>query len=192
MPHVGSWNRTKTKKTIFVCVCWTCCFLHVVSNQCHMNENPHTMMSFLMAKFPLLLTGGLWYWRANYATLATCSEGLLKKRWGQMESWRKFTSWIPEFPHLIRKSRFFLGIIGILMSKLDEFCPCLRTQKTDSRFRSSHKMGKTCPGSSSSISPLLVGCWGKICSCIFVDGERDERKSIGFPPQKYAVIRMFS
>jgi len=31
------------------------------------------------------MTGGLWYWRANYATLATCSEGLLKKGGVQKE-----------------------------------------------------------------------------------------------------------
>lgn len=48
----------------------------------------HEELLWRTYKFPLLLTGGLWYWRANYATLATCSEGLLF-RWGSKGAMKK-------------------------------------------------------------------------------------------------------
>ena len=40
----GSWNRTEKNTSMHVC--WTCCFLHLVSNQCHMIENPPPTVMF--------------------------------------------------------------------------------------------------------------------------------------------------
>ena len=187
MPHVGSWHRTKKKQTQFVCVCLLnmLFFAFGFKSVSHDWEPPHCDV-FLMAKYMKdfceeHMTGGLWYWRANYATLATCSEGLLKK--GVMNSG------IPP-PHP-KKFVLFWASLGFWCPNLMHFGHVCAPKNQLLDFEVHTKWAKHVQGPvvRSRLSWLVVG---KIFSCIFVDGERDERKSTGILPQKYAVIRVLS
>ena len=124
MPYWGSWkaNKKDNKKRDWnptsggcweeACLLKIYLFLHLVSKlvlymrprvtvmfSLNGSQEIHAELLRRKYKFPLL-TGGLWYWRANYATLATCSEGLPfppPPRTKHLFSWHPWDFWFPNF-----------------------------------------------------------------------------------------------